>query len=189
MADFTAFEPQEYCTSLRLKLLNLKTNVPCPCRESIAKNVTHGNCAFLITVSPGYRSAAQSVTVEQDFVWPTALGAPPPACQKVQRLCMSYTILIADDSPFIRVLCNVFEREENFDVCGEAANGREAVEKAQELNPDLILLDLSMPVMNGLDATRLLKRMSASHHVQRVQRFDDRESSPLRRRVRSRLKV
>jgi CheY-like chemotaxis protein len=42
---------------------------------------------------------------------------------------------------------------------GEAENGREAVEKAQELHPDLILLDLSMPVMNGLDATRVLKRV------------------------------
>ena len=73
---------------------------------------------------------------------------------------MPYTILIADDSPFIpEALCNVFEREEDFDVCGEAENGREAVEKAQELHPDLILLDLSMPVMNGLDATRVLKQM------------------------------
>jgi DNA-binding NarL/FixJ family response regulator len=73
---------------------------------------------------------------------------------------MSHTILIADDSPFIReALCNVFEREEDFDVCGEAENGMEALEKAQELYPDLILLDLSMPVMNGLDATRVLKRV------------------------------
>src|SRR5580704_16157316 len=73
---------------------------------------------------------------------------------------MSYTILIADDSPFIReALCNFFRPEQDFDVCGEAENRKEAVEKAKELHPDLILLDLSMPVMNGLDATRILKRM------------------------------
>ena len=73
---------------------------------------------------------------------------------------MSHTILIVDDSLFIReALCNLFGREEDFDVCGEAENGREAVGKAQELHPDLILLDLSMPVMNGLDATRVLKRL------------------------------
>ena len=73
---------------------------------------------------------------------------------------MPFTILIADDSPFIRkALCSVFEREEDFDVCGEAENGREAVEKAQELHPDVILLDLSRSVMNGLDATRVLKQM------------------------------
>src|SRR5579863_10771537 len=73
---------------------------------------------------------------------------------------MSHSILIADDSQFIReALCSLFEREEDFDVCGQAENGREAVAKAQELHPDLVLLDLSMPVMNGLDATRVLKRL------------------------------
>ena len=73
---------------------------------------------------------------------------------------MSHTILIADDSPFIRkALRSVFEQERDFDICGEAENGRKAVEKAQELHPDLILLDLSMPAMNGLDATRVLKRV------------------------------
>jgi DNA-binding NarL/FixJ family response regulator len=72
---------------------------------------------------------------------------------------MSHTILIADDSLFIReALCKFFEQED-FNVCGEAENGKEAVDKAQELHPDLILLDLSMPVMNGLEATRVLKRM------------------------------
>ena len=73
---------------------------------------------------------------------------------------MSHSVLIADDSLFIReALCNLFEREEDFDVCGEAKNGKEAVEKARELHTDLILLDLSMQVMNGLDATRVLKRL------------------------------
>jgi DNA-binding NarL/FixJ family response regulator len=43
-------------------------------------------------------------------------------------------------------------------VCGEAANGKEALEKAPELHPDLIVLDLSMPVMNSLDAARVLKQ-------------------------------
>ncbi|MGA8618204.1 MAG: response regulator [Candidatus Sulfotelmatobacter sp.] len=73
---------------------------------------------------------------------------------------MSHTILIADGSIFIRAaLCNIFESEADFDVCGQAENGKEAIEKAKKLHPDLILLDLSMPVMNGLDATRVLKRM------------------------------
>ena len=73
---------------------------------------------------------------------------------------MSHTILIADDNLSIRQgLSELFEREEEFEVCGDAENGREAVEKAQELHPDLILLDLSMPVMNGLEAARVLNRM------------------------------
>jgi len=73
---------------------------------------------------------------------------------------MIHSILIVDDSLFIReALCNLFEREADFDVCGEAGDGKEAIEKAQKLRPDLILLDLSMPVMNGLDATRVLRRV------------------------------
>lgn len=73
---------------------------------------------------------------------------------------MTHTILIADDSLAVReALCALFAREADFVVCGEAENGREAVAKAQELRPDLILLDLSMPLMNGLVATRVLKRL------------------------------
>jgi DNA-binding NarL/FixJ family response regulator len=44
-------------------------------------------------------------------------------------------------------------------VCGEAENGREAIQKAQELHPDLIVLDLSMPVMNGVEAASVLRRL------------------------------
>lgn len=73
---------------------------------------------------------------------------------------MCHTILIADDSIFIRqALRNIFEREPDFHVCGQAENGKEAIEKAKKLHPDLILLDLSMPVMNGLDTARVLKRV------------------------------
>jgi two-component system chemotaxis response regulator CheY len=70
------------------------------------------------------------------------------------------TVLIVDDNTFIRqALCALFKREADFDVCGEAENGKDAIKKAQELRPDLIVLDLSMPVMNGFDAARVLKRL------------------------------
>ena len=73
---------------------------------------------------------------------------------------MAKTVLIVDDNAYIRqALCELFKREADFDVCGEAENGREAIAKARELHPDLIVLDLSMPVMNGLDAARELKRL------------------------------
>ena len=72
---------------------------------------------------------------------------------------MPKTILIVDDNAYIRLaLCEQFKRESDFEICGEAANGKEAIAKALELHPDLIVLDLSMPVMNGLDAARELKR-------------------------------
>jgi len=73
---------------------------------------------------------------------------------------MAKTVLIVDDYAYIRhALGSVFKREADFEVCGEAVNGREAIAKAQELHPDLIVLDLSMPVMNGLEAARELKQL------------------------------
>jgi CheY-like chemotaxis protein len=73
---------------------------------------------------------------------------------------MAKTVLIVDDNTQIRqALCELFQGESDFEVCGEAGDGKEAIAKALELKPDLIVLDLSMPVMNGLDAARELKRL------------------------------
>jgi len=57
------------------------------------------------------------------------------------------------------MLCFLFTSQNDFEVCGEAENGQEAVEMAQVLHPDLIMMDLSMPVMNGLEAACELKRL------------------------------
>jgi DNA-binding NarL/FixJ family response regulator len=72
-------------------------------------------------------------------------------------------ILIVDDSAVIReVLRELLELQNGWEVCGEAANGREGIEKAQLLRPDVIVLDLSMPVMNGIEAARELTRLLPS---------------------------
>jgi DNA-binding NarL/FixJ family response regulator len=68
------------------------------------------------------------------------------------------TVLIVDDNSFLRsALGEFFAREPDFEVCGMAENGREAIQEANRLHPDLIVLDLNMPVMNGLEAARVLK--------------------------------
>lgn len=73
---------------------------------------------------------------------------------------MAKTVLVADDNPVIRkMLCEMFEHEQDYDLCAEAENGKQAIELALECHPDLIILDLSMPIMNGLDAARELKRL------------------------------
>jgi chemotaxis response regulator CheB len=72
---------------------------------------------------------------------------------------MRKTVLIVEDNASLRrALCALFKRQEDFDVCGTAENGHEAIEVAGRLHPDLVVLDLLMPVMNGLDAARELKR-------------------------------
>jgi two-component system chemotaxis response regulator CheB len=50
----------------------------------------------------------------------------------------------------------LFETDIAFRVCGEAENGRQAIQRAEQLSPDLVTMDLSMPLMNGLDAIRFL---------------------------------
>ena len=70
------------------------------------------------------------------------------------------SILIVDDSVIIRrALHALLDRHGDWQVCGEAENGREGVDKALTLTPDLVLLDFSMPVMNGFQAARELHRL------------------------------
>ena len=67
-------------------------------------------------------------------------------------------ILLVDDSAIVRHgVRQVFEAH-GYLICGEAENGQEAIEQAEKLRPDLVVLDLSMPVMNGLEAARILSR-------------------------------
>lgn len=73
------------------------------------------------------------------------------------RTPMPPRILIVDDSLQVRnVMRKIFESEPGWQVCGEASNGKEGIEIAQQIHPNLIILDLSMPVMNGLEAARIL---------------------------------
>ena len=88
---------------------------------------------------------------------------------------LTKSVLIVDDNVFIRqALCKLFERESDFEVCGEAENGKQAIEEAQRLRPDLIVLDLSMPVMNGFDAARVLKRLMPTVLLIMYSAFGDR---------------
>jgi DNA-binding NarL/FixJ family response regulator len=72
---------------------------------------------------------------------------------------MSKNILIADDNPhLLRTLGRILGMQPGLKVCGLAVDGIDAIEKARHARPDLIILDLSMPAMNGLDATQTLKQ-------------------------------
>ena len=95
---------------------------------------------------------------------------------------MRKTVLIVDDNALIRhALSEVFNREEDFEVCGVAENGRDAIAEARRLHPDLVVLDLSMPVMNGLDAARTLQRVMPSVPLIMYSAFEDRYSEQVAR--------
>ena len=74
---------------------------------------------------------------------------------------MAVRILIADDDASIRrLLRRLIESHDGWSVCGDAQDGHDAVGKAAQLNPDVIVLDLAMPQMNGLQAAREISRQT-----------------------------
>ncbi len=76
---------------------------------------------------------------------------------------MSRRVLIVDDNTIIRrSIRYCIEQNTDWEVCGEAENGRLAVEQVQQLQPDLVILDWQMPVMNGLEAAREIHRIAPS---------------------------
>jgi DNA-binding NarL/FixJ family response regulator len=68
-------------------------------------------------------------------------------------------VLIVDDHPTIRFLLGSLVETDQFTVCGNLADGKEAIDKAPDLNPDLILLDYAMPRLNGAETATVLKRL------------------------------
>src|SRR5437764_9516654 len=74
-------------------------------------------------------------------------------------------VLIADDHPLFRDGLRSLLEARGIDVVGEATNGREAVEQSARLQPDVVLMDLNMPVLGGLDATRLISADQAQVKV------------------------
>jgi two-component system response regulator NreC len=82
-------------------------------------------------------------------------------------------ILIVDDNERIRRgVMDILASKKNWNVCGEARDGMEAIRKARELLPDLILLDISMPGLNGLEAARLLRQEIADTKILLMSQYD-----------------
>jgi len=75
-----------------------------------------------------------------------------------QKAPQGHTILVVDDSPFERtVIRSAVEGLTQFQVCGEASDGPDGIKKALELKPDLVIMDLAMPLMNGVEAAMVLR--------------------------------
>ena len=84
------------------------------------------------------------------------------------------SILIVDDNPVIRgSLRKLLQTQPDWVICGEAENGCDGIEKAAKLRPDLIVIDLAMPVLNGIVATSVLKRLMPAVQVVMFTTFSD----------------
>jgi DNA-binding NarL/FixJ family response regulator len=74
---------------------------------------------------------------------------------------MSYRVLVVDDTNFMRKMAGDCLKQHGYEVAGEAVNGREAVKLYDELRPDIVLMDLTMPEMNGIDAMEEILKMNS----------------------------
>lgn len=79
---------------------------------------------------------------------------------------MGIRILLADDHDVVRQgLRTILRARPEWEICGEAANGKEALEAAQRLRPDVIVLDITMPIMSGLEATEEVQKLHLDTRV------------------------
>jgi DNA-binding NarL/FixJ family response regulator len=87
----------------------------------------------------------------------------------------SFRVLVVDDyEPFRSFICSTLEKRPELQIVGQASDGLEAAQKAHELQPDLILLDIGLPTLNGIDAARRIRKVAPKSKIL----FVSQESSP-----------
>jgi DNA-binding NarL/FixJ family response regulator len=78
----------------------------------------------------------------------------------------TFRILVADDHPVFRFgVCALLGTHEGWEICGEATDGREAVDQCHKMKPDLVILDICMPKLNGVDAARLILKKNPAQRI------------------------
>jgi DNA-binding NarL/FixJ family response regulator len=87
---------------------------------------------------------------------------------------MQSRILVADDHEIVRrSICNLLRSQPEFAVISQAATGFEAVKQAEQYQPDVVLLDISMPELNGLAATPLIRKVAPHSKILIISNYDD----------------
>jgi DNA-binding NarL/FixJ family response regulator len=93
-----------------------------------------------------------------------------------RRRALAVRVLVVEDfEPFRRVICSILGKHCGLQVIGEASDGLEAVRKAGELQPDLILLDIGLPTLNGIAAARQIRTRSPKSKIIFVSQESDRD--------------
>jgi DNA-binding NarL/FixJ family response regulator len=92
--------------------------------------------------------------------------SPKTALVDDDQIGSAVRVLVVDDyEPFRRFVCSTLERRTDLQVVGEASDGSEAVQKAEELQPDLIVLDIGLPSLNGIEAARRIRKLSPGSKI------------------------
>ncbi len=78
---------------------------------------------------------------------------------------MSKRVLVVDDASFMRMMVKEILTKNGYEVAGEAENGQKAIEKYSELNPDLVIMDITMPEVDGIEAVKRIKQNDANAKI------------------------
>lgn len=93
-------------------------------------------------------------------VRPTGMFSPKSPLAGAHQIAPSVRVLVVDDyEPFRRFVCSILQRRPDLQIVGEVSDGLEAVRKAEELQPDLIVLDIGLPTLNGIEAARRIHEL------------------------------
>jgi DNA-binding NarL/FixJ family response regulator len=77
----------------------------------------------------------------------------------------SRVLVVEDSEPFRKIICSTLGKRPELQIVGEASDGLEAVQKAEELQPDLILLDIGLPTLNGIEVARRIRELSPQSRI------------------------
>lgn len=78
---------------------------------------------------------------------------------------MAKRVLVVDDAAFMRMMIKDILSKNGYEVAGEAENGKRAVEKYKEVSPDLVLMDITMPEMNGIEAVKAIRKVDSNAKI------------------------
>ena len=118
------------------------------------------------------RSSPQETAAANAGVKPTSQNKTRSESQKNVR------ILLVEDHEIVRKgLYSLIDGYAGWKVCGEAGNGKEAVEKTLALHPDVVVIDLLMPVMNGIEATKQIRRVRPATKVVMISIYDSQQTA------------
>ena len=87
------------------------------------------------------------------------------SCRSIATTPTIRVLVVEDFAPFLEFICSILRKESGLQIIGEVSDGLAAVQKAEELQPDLILLDIGLPKLNGIEAARRIRKLSPGSRI------------------------